>query len=429
MTKGIHFNSRLVMRRLCFIFVMLMCSLALSVTALCKDQENAKRPSEAKTASSEPVTAYHTEIKKGAESANWVSWLAIASTFGVIIPLWFLLWKGQRSILEKFDSRAQFRGSSSFQSNRGITIGDLEKEGRRIGAEVVMQVSSLKTAVANGLDSSGIVGGLANCKETVEGLSRRIEYLRQSCAGIEEVDAAVQGIGNRLKELIDKHPALVDLAIKDAVALLQECQNQGIFTVDQLRNRCQAADAYAQASEQVKDYGQRLNETIRELEERNKCNDDLRKSLDYLYGSADFKPVQDALQQAMAGQPDAIQSAVTTQLLQFYLYSAVFSNVPSQIKSAFVRMDDSLYELMGEDRQETLQAVRKAVVGFINNDILHRFGTPYSVSWPELNGMASAHEDWYSRENNIGNCICKVRSALIFNNGQIMSRAIIQTRI
>lgn len=334
---------------------------------------------------------------------------------------------GQASIKDRIDSKAQSRSSWISQNNREVTKRDLEEIGRK-GMELGEKIKNLKTAMEKCLDSSGIVTGLAKCNEGVAELSQQIETLNRSCADIRNVDTVVQHIGAQLKLLIDQHPALVDFAITDAVGLLQACQEQGLTTVEQLRSCRQGYDAYAQVSKQAQDCEQALNALRNELESERKDNAELQRAQD-MYCPAEFKAVQVALSRSMDGLSSAIQSAVTVELLHFYWYAAAFSNEPSRIKSAFVRLDDNLYELIGDSRQDLLQSVRQSIADFINDGVLRKFGTTYSIKWPELNDTASAHEEWYSRENNVGNRICKVRSALILNNSQVEACAMIYTQV
>lgn len=91
-----------------------------------------------------------------------------------------------------------------------------------------------------------------------------------------------------------------------------------------------------------------------------------------------------------------------------------------------MKFDDTLYELFSEE-QELLQSIRQTIQNFINTEVFS--GTSYEVFWPALNSYASEHEDHYNRENDEGNRICKIRSAVIINAGNVESVARIYTSL
>ena len=107
-------------------------------------------------------------------------------------------------------------------------------------------------------------------------------------------------------------------------------------------------------------------------------------------------------------------------VVQLYWFARLSRNTPNKIKAAFTKFDETLYELFSEE-QELLQSIRQSIQSFVNTEVFK--GTSYEVSWPLLNSSASEHEDHYNRENDEGNRICKVRSAVIINAGSVESVA------
>lgn len=88
--------------------------------------------------------------------------------------------------------------------------------------------------------------------------------------------------------------------------------------------------------------------------------------------------------------------------------------------------DSTIYKIFA-DRQELLQKLRNSVLSFINDVIFKN--TPYRIMWPQLGENASANAEWYNKENDEGNEICNVKSAIVFNNNNIESVAIISTKV
>lgn len=76
---------------------------------------------------------------------------------------------------------------------------------------------------------------------------------------------------------------------------------------------------------------------------------------------------------------------------------------------------------------DTLSLYLQIIQSFVNAEVFK--GTSYEVTWPLLNSSASEHEDHYNRENDEGNRICKVRSAVIINAGNVESVARIYTSL
>lgn len=141
---------------------------------------------------------------------------------------------------------------------------------------------------------------------------------------------------------------------------------------------------------------------------------------------ADIQTVIDAIRNLDPQDGTGRLPLICCQVAQLYWYSQCAAGDPSRIKAAFMRFDDGIYELLA-DQPEKLTRLREELQNFINSKILDT--TSYEMEWPEPGTSVSENEDWYYRENAEGNRISRLRSAVIFNEGKVESRARVYTSV
>ena len=110
----------------------------------------------------------------------------------------------------------------------------------------------------------------------------------------------------------------------------------------------------------------------------------------------DANPLLDVLKE----ESESVCSTVIVSLIQLYWYAQISKANPNNIKSAFTKFDDTLYEIF-IGRQEMLQDIRQAVQSLINEEIFK--DTPYKITWPRLGESASENENNYNDKSRFPN--------------------------
>jgi hypothetical protein len=351
--------------------------------------------------------------------------LAVA-TFGFVVTgvFLFLIWKEQNKkktafsdIFRRLDELNTKKKDSSDTGGK-VCYPSRGKSAEEVGGDVKKcvkeSIDNLQNSLRVEMGTSGLFNKLSKCEE-------RLEEISTNCARFDAFQKTLIAIN-------EEHPDLVNVALTDAVRLLKECHRLEIAKAEQLQSVYQAACERNDYDEQLQATKQQLNSVE---QKSSKTYSELQHSNELLalYRPEEFAAVQEKMLTVMQGLQSDVVAAVIAQVLQFYWFVRSFANDESKIKTAFVRLDDTLFELVGNKQdQEILQEVRNAIEGYINLEIFKKAGSAYSIMWPKLGAPASEHADeWYSRENDTGNTICKVRSALIRKNGQVVSLARVYT--
>ena len=267
----------------------------------------------------------------------------------------------------------------------------------------------------------------------------------------------VAQIRENLESIKNQQPELVKCMIDNAAEIFSACQTTGFTSADAIRSAGEYKEYYShrQEHEQIAaekaslDAGNRqltaenanLKEALQQanssaaaanselaaaqskLNELQKQNSSLEDSLRIL------RPENinmDALYQALDAAGEEERAAAVTSFCQLYWYAKAANGNARNIKAVFSKFDNNLYELF-ENKAGLLENIRQALVEAINKQIFAE--TNYTVLWPQLGSNASEHEEWYTRENDEGNRICKVRSAVVMNNGNVESVARIYTEM
>lgn len=366
------------------------------------------------------------EVSNKAGMRTTFTILAVAIPGFVVTAVFlFLIWKEQNNkkiaFSEIFRRLNDLNTRKKDSSNTGGKVYIPSRSGmsaEHVGKEIMEcvknRIDDLQASLRVEMGTSGLSNKLSMCKE-------RLEEISTNCARFDAFQKTLIAIN-------EEHPDLVNVAVTDAVRMLKECHRLEIATAEQLQFVYQAACERKDFDAQLQATKQKLN--IVE-QQSSKTNSELQHSNELLalYRPDEFVTVQEKMLTAMQGLQSDVVAAAIAQVLQFYWFVRSFANDESKIKTAFVRLDDALYEMLGNKQdQEILQEVRNAIEGYINLEIFKKAGSAYSIMWPKLGAPASEHADeWYSRENDTGNTICKVRSALIRKNGQVVSLARVYT--
>jgi len=121
-----------------------------------------------------------------------------------------------------------------------------------------------------------------------------------------------------------------------------------------------------------------------------------------------------------AGKDDILCMAIIAFLVQLTWFAKVHRDNPRELKTAFMRFDEMLFDLLGKD-QQTLQTIRNRIWPLVNDDIFRDSG--YRVEWPRLGDNVARNKELYHLENSSGNVICGIRSAIIRKDNSIESVA------
>lgn len=359
------------------------------------------------------------------------------------------------------------------------TVQYCDQKADQLYSNIHASINSAVSPVSEFLSSNDLAATLAKCSEQTVDIQTKLASFLAIAPKIEEMN-------ERMQKLIGDKPELVNLSIDTAVDLVKQCQMEGISTAAQVKevatvfNKCKELQfaSVSEIAESKKYYDARvahadaideLKKTVGNLEEE---RGDLRQELNLLKQkqmsvaeeSVRIKQANDSLsaKNAELGQnlaqveaernrlsaamkslcPDDVKADSLINLLkdtqpelraetlalvvQLYWFAQLSRNTPNKIKAAFTKFDETLYELFSEE-QELLQSIRQTIQSFVNAEVFK--GTSYEVTWPLLNSSASEHEDHYNRENDEGNRICKVRSAVIINAGNVESVARIYTSL
>ena len=316
---------------------------------------------------------------------------------------------------------------------------------------------------------------LAACLEGIKSLYEKIQEINGSKEDISNIAARLTDIKTEFNQLCAEQPSVIRFAIANAIEVIQTCQEMNLTQTENIRNAGLIWNTYKElqfeSGEELalcKKYYDSRNEHQKISEDKEAAeakfnqlklrfdkqaedmirisqhNDSLQQNIENLKNEIEsisaakhkleniqkvlFPEVVDtkALLDVLKDESESICSAVTISLIQLYWYAKISKANPNNIKSAFTKFDDTLYEIFAA-RQEILQDIRQAVQSLINEEIFK--DTPYKITWPRLGESASENENNYNRENDEGNEICKVRSAIVFNSGNVESVARIYTKI
>ena len=338
--------------------------------------------------------------------------------------------------------------------------------------------AKLLTAIDQHLSSSALATALNGFSEQTGEIQKKLD----SCL---EMAPTIANMNERMQQLISEQPELVNFSVSNAVELVKKCDSKGITT----ENIESVADIYkefislgfeedTQIAECKKYYDARnqhdaervklemkINQhekTIEQLSADNKSlsqdkarlereserlsgekeklsNANTKLTTDLNTAAAERTRLSsavkllcpdevkaDSLFKLLETASPALRAETVALVVQLYWFAQLSRNTPNKTKAAFTKFDETLYELFA-DKQELLQDIRKTILEFVNNEVFKE--TSYKVSWPLLDTSASEHEDRYNRENDEGNRISKVRSAVIFNAGKVESVARIYTSL
>ena len=301
----------------------------------------------------------------------------------------------------------------------------------------------------------------------LKNLTAQIEEINTELGDLCKKLPAIKDMHKKMNALIENHPQLVMLSISNSAELVKACQDNGLANAGQI---CEASaftrtckesgftsdslsliekskeyyDSHEKHENEKKQLEQKLASTEGELSEvksskdsleeekgrleqaRNDLSDKLfaaQKKCDIFYPeNAELSSLCNLLEPLSA----ELHSEILVLTVQLYWYAQLFRNAPGKVKSAFTKFDETLYELLAEN-QELLQEIRQSISTFINTEVFK--DTSYQISWPLLGASASEQEELYNRENDEGNRICKVRSAVVKNSGNIESVARIYTAL
>lgn len=321
-----------------------------------------------------------------------------------------------------------------------ITLSLISSKQTELKGEVedsIRDISNKFTEISNKLDSGGVVLSLDNCNKSIKGFEDRISALLQ-------VAPDVKAINEHLVQLVNENQAFISFSINSALELVKKCQTEGLTTPDEIARvnaiakKCRelrfsspaeielskqyydARHSHEEAQKQLKGTIASLNANIDSLEKELVTS---KQTMDFLCPDA---VRLDSLSALLKDISPELKAETLVLVVQLYWFAQLSRNTPNKIKAAFTKFDETLFELFSEN-QELLQAIRQSIQPLVNNEIFKN--TSYQISWPALNSSASEHEDHYNRENDEGNRICKVRSATIFNAGNIESVARIYTSL
>lgn len=325
------------------------------------------------------------------------------------------------------------------------------------------------------VSNQGVRSQLANCLEGIKVLNEKVQEIIGSKEDISNIAGRLADIKTKFSQLCEEQPAVIRFAIANAIEVIQTCQEVNLTHSDSIRKAGQIWNTYNElhfeSTEELtlcKNYYALRNEHQKNAEDKEVAetkfnqlqikfnsqaedkirimqhNDSLQQNIENLKKEVEsisaskgkLESIQkilfptaidaDALFDVLKAENESVRSAVIITLIQLYWYAQISKANPNNIKSAFTKFDDTLYEIFAA-RQEMLQDIRQAVQAFINEEIFK--DTTYKITWPRLGESASENENSYNRENDEGNEICKVRSAIVFNNGNVESVARIYTKI
>lgn len=355
----------------------------------------------------------------------------------------------------------------------------VDKKINQLTSNIRSSISSAMSPASKSLSVDSLVSTMEKCIRETRDMEEKLDSLLSMAPKFSEMN-------EQMKKLIDERPALVNLSIDTAVELVKQCQMDGLSTAAQVMEaasvfkQCKELrfTSVAEIAESKKYYDARashaeaMNESRQKLHHLEEEKATLCRELDLLKGkqtsvneevvrvtqnnetlSAENAELVRNLAQANAERerlslamktlcPDEVEidsligllkdtspvlrAETLVSVVQLYWFSQLSRNTPNKIKAAFTKFDETLYELFA-DEQELLQSIRQTIRPFINAEVFKE--TSYEVSWPMLNTSASEHEDHYNRENDEGNRICRVRSAVIVYDGHIESVARIYTSL
>ena len=279
-------------------------------------------------------------------------------------------------------------------------------------------------------------------------------FSAETVNGLRECVAAIR---DNLEKLRQQQPELANCMIANAAEIFSVCQATGFTSADAIRKAGEYKVYYDRRQEHEKiaadkaalesanseltgknsELAARLENLNSEYVKLQKDAEEAQRKLNEAKEQCNvfeeslrmFRPAGvdlDKLFAALTSAGEDERAATVVSFSQLYWYAKVSRGNARNIKAVFSKFDTSLYELF-EEKPELLEAIRQSLVDAINKQI---FGeTNYTVQWPLLGSNASEHEDWYNRENDEGNRICKVRSAVVMNNGSVESVARIYTEM
>ena len=325
------------------------------------------------------------------------------------------------------------------------------------------------------VSTQGVQSQLTACLESINKLKEKVQEITGSKEDISNIAERLAAIKVEFNQLCEEQPSVIRFAIANAIEVIQTCQETNLTQMENIRKAGEVWNVYKElhfdSCEELtlcKKYYDSRNKHQKAVEDKEAAeakfnhlqikfnsqaeekirisqhNDSLQQNIENLkkevesISAAKYKlesiqkilfptaidanPLLDVLKE----ESESVCSTVIVSLIQLYWYAQISKANPNNIKSAFTKFDDTLYEIF-IDRQEMLQDIRQAVQSLINEEIFK--DTPYKIKWPRLGESASENENSYNRENDEGNEICKVRSAIVFNNGNVESVARIYTKI
>ena len=360
--------------------------------------------------------------------------------------------------------KEHFRKVRSLSSDFGdlnVRINDLRKTVEKInkqtqngsgsnGSDTSKMVESI-TRDLDGIDKkmdslSGKIESMtpAAIGSTLEKCSGSMNDFEAKLAEFLKFEPEIRTMNERLNQMVKETPGVVNLSVKNAVELVNQCQTEGLSTAELIRETNAIAKKYRELrfasldelAESKKYYDSRMShddgrkESEKKIRQLEADGAELSRELDSLKQTMSSLCPEvvgvDTLFDLLKDTAPELRSETVALVVQLYWFAQLSRNSPNKIKAAFTRFDETLFELFSE-KQELLQSVRQSIRKFVNSEVFK--DTSYEISWPALNSSASEHEDCYNRENNEGNRICKVRSAIITNAGNIESVARIYTSL
>ena len=270
------------------------------------------------------------------------------------------------------------------------------------------------------LSTSGFVSSINEC-------SNSIDQFKSKLNEILIIAPEIKKMNEQMETIREENPAFANLSIRNAVELVNQCHAEGLTTAEVIHDTIATARA-------IKVENSTLNNKIKSLqddvEQKTKDIEKIEEDRKRLYQLMNILRPEavdvDSLLVILKDLSPELRAETLVLVIQLYWFAQLSHNAPNKIKAAFTKFDETLFELYLE-KQNLLQSIRQSIQKFINDEVFKN--TSYKVLWPALNSSASEHEDYYNRENDEGNRICKVRSATIFNAGNIESVARIYTSL
>lgn len=317
------------------------------------------------------------------------------------------------------------------------TISYVNERTEQHTKELTTVINEAAFSVSQSVSASGLTDKLELCVGKANNIAEKMEQILSVAPKLDKIN-------EELLKLIEERPELVNLSIDNAVGLLKQCYDCGIASVEQIKEmsavvqQCteahfaslseiveskkyyDARDSYAAAQKEAEEKIGMLERELSQAAEKN------RQLLQAFNSLCPEKAGADSLFAILQDSTPEIRAETVVLISQLYWFAQLYRNAPAKIKAAFAKFDETLYDIFSE-RQELLQSIRGNIQNFVNTEVFK--GTSYEIFWPVLNSSASEREECYNRENNEGNRICKVRSAVILNAGNIESVARIYTSL